>query len=108
MDEPDFWEQPAYLYVVVPAESAQFAAVRIDGDMSRRLNRVGMEHHAPFAADRADFSYRQNGSHLVVCVHNGYKRGVGANGLLHLSRGYKSVFIDGEICYRKPFAFKLF
>lgn len=35
VDEPDFWEQPAYLYVVVPAESAQFAAVRIDGDMSR-------------------------------------------------------------------------
>lgn len=35
VDEPDFWEQPAYFYVAVPVESPRFAAVRLDGDMEQ-------------------------------------------------------------------------
>ena len=35
VDEPDFWEQPAYFYVAVPVESPRFAAVRLDGDMEK-------------------------------------------------------------------------
>lgn len=35
VDEPDFWERPAYFYVAVPVESPRFAAVRLDGDMEQ-------------------------------------------------------------------------
>lgn len=35
VDEPDFWDRPAYFYAAAPMEAENFAAVRIDGDMSR-------------------------------------------------------------------------
>lgn len=35
IDEPDFWDRPAYFYVAVPASGGRFGAVRIDGDLSQ-------------------------------------------------------------------------
>ena len=35
IDEPDFWERPAYFYVAVPVSGGRFGAVRIDGDLSQ-------------------------------------------------------------------------
>ena len=35
IDEPDFWDRPAYFYVAVPVSGGRFGAVRIDGDLSQ-------------------------------------------------------------------------
>lgn len=35
IDEPDFWERPAYFYVAVSVSGGRFGAVRIDGDLSQ-------------------------------------------------------------------------
>ena len=35
IDEPDFWDRPAYFYVAVPVSGERFGAVRIDGDLSQ-------------------------------------------------------------------------
>ena len=35
IDEPDFWDRPAYFYVAVPVSGGRFGAVRIDGDLAQ-------------------------------------------------------------------------
>ena len=42
----------------------------VNGQVSRRLNRIGMEDNSPLPAHRADFRNRQDGADLVVGIHN--------------------------------------
>ena len=76
--------------------------------MPCRLNGIRVENNALLAAYSADFGNRLNRSYLIICKHNRYKAGIGADCRFNLVCGYYTVFVNIEQSYFKALLFKLF
>ncbi len=78
----------------------------VDGQMSRRLHRIGVEKDVLFPADGPDLSHRLDGADLVVGVHDGDQAGVGADGRGHVLRPDDAVFRHRDKGDLIPFLFQ--
>ena len=95
---------------LVRGEGEHVDALRLDvnGNMARRLHRIGVEEHASLAADPADLGDRKDRTDLIVGVHDGDKAGILADGVLHLLRRDRTGGADGQKLDREALFFKLF
>ena len=66
------------------------------GDFSDRLHSVGVERRTLFTDDARDFINRENHAGLVVCPHDGDKRGLIGDGAFKLAQIDLSVAVDAE------------
>ena len=73
----------------------------VNGQMARRLHRVGVEGDAPLPAHRTDLGDGQDGTNLVVGVHNGHQGGVLPDSLRHLLGGDGSQLSHGKKLHLK-------
>ena len=80
----------------------------VDGQMPRRLHRVGVEKHALFAANPPDGGDGLDGADLVVGKHHRNQRGVRADGCRHLLRGDQPGCVHIQQRDRKALFFELF
>ena len=74
--------------------------------MSRRLNGVGMKHHAAFPADLADFPDRQHRADLIVGVHDTDQAGVLPDGVGHLLGRHGAGLADRQKLHLKALFFQ--
>ena len=89
------------------AEHIDILLLDVNVQVSRRLNRVGVEGNPRFLADGADFRDGKNGADLIVGVHGGDQAGVGADGVLHLLGGDVVSLPDVQIGDLKALLFQL-
>ena len=80
----------------------------VDGQVPRRLDRVGVEQHPRLPADCADLRDGLDGADLVVGVHDAYQAGVGPDGRPDLLRRHQAVFVDVQQGDGKAFALQPF
>ena len=73
----------------------------VNEQMARRLHRVGVEGDAPLPAHRTDLGDGQDGTNLVVGVHNGHQGGVLPDSLRHLLGGDGSQLSHGKKLHLK-------
>ena len=89
------------------AEHIDVLLLDVDVQMADGLNGVGVEGHARFFTDGADFRDGQDGADLVVGVHGGDQTGVGTDGVLHLLSGDVVSLPDVQIGNFKALFFQL-
>ena len=66
----------------------------VHGQVTHRLDGVGVEEHPVAAAHLPNFGDGLHRANLVVGVHDGHQTGLRGHGLLHLLGGHHAVFVD--------------
>ena len=79
----------------------------VDVQMAHRLNRIGVEGHARFFANGADFCDGQNGADFIVGVHNCHQAGIFPDGILDLLGGDGMALAHIQVGYLKAFLLQL-
>ena len=90
------------------AQHIDILFLHIDVQMPNGLNGIGVERHARFFADGADFGNRQNGADLVVGIHGGHQAGIRPDGVLYLLGGDVVTLTHIQQLNLKAFLFQLF
>ena len=78
------------------AQHINVLGLDVDGQVTRRLNGVGVEQNALFPAHGADLLNGQDAADLVVGVHDRHQAGILPDGVGHLPGGDHAVFVDRQ------------
>ena len=75
--------------------------------VTHRLNRIGVEGHACFLTNGADFRNGQNGADFIVGVHNRDQAGIFPDGILDLLSGDGMTLAHIQVGHFKAFLLQL-
>ena len=91
----------AVKFMCAGAQHVDVQFIRIQRNLSECLYRVGMEKHAVPPGDFTDFTYRLNGSDLIVGRHDGDQNRIGSDRFLQFTRIHHPVgahIQPGNLC----------
>ena len=89
------------------AQHIDVLRLHIDGDVTYRLDSVGMEQHALFLTNGADLSDGQHRADLIIGVHAGDQAGILTDSIRNLLGGDVVTLGNIQVSHRKALFFQL-